>query len=92
MEKRTVYKRFRGNVRKDLIRIPVTITPEIDDWLENLRSTMRRSGGYRLPKSYILRAILDAMMDLKIDVMGIKEEKDLRVRVSEAVAAYKKRN
>ncbi len=91
MEKKTAYKRFRGDVRKDLFRIPVTITPEIDEWLESLRSRMKKSGGYKLPKSYILRAILDSMMDLKIDVMGIKTEKDLKVRVSEAVAIYKKR-
>lgn len=94
MEKKTIYKsykRFRGDVRKDLIRIPVTITPEVDEWLENLRSKMKKSGGYKLPKSYILRAILNAMMDLRIDVMGIKTEKDLNIKVCEAVEKYKKK-
>jgi hypothetical protein len=91
MEKKATYKRFRGDVRKDLIRIPITITPEIEKWLEDLRTEMRKSGGYKLPKSYIMRSILDAMMDLEIDVIGTKTEKELKIKISESVEKYKKR-
>jgi len=77
--------RFRGDVRKGLFRVPITITAEMDAWLQSLSNEMKVSGGYKLPKSYIIRALLNTAMKLKIDVSGVKSEDDLSARIFRAV-------
>jgi hypothetical protein len=81
--------KFRANVRKDLFRIPVTITKEMEHWLHKLSSEMKSSGGYKLPKSYIVRSLISAAMKLDMDVSGVKEEKDLEERFMKAIERYK---
>ena len=51
---------------------------------------MKSSGGYKLPKSYIIRALLDAAMNLKIDVSKVKSEEELVGRILDAINRYKK--
>lgn len=81
--------RFRSEVPKNLFRVPISITKEMDAWLQELSSRMKSSGGYKLPKSYIIRALLDAAMKLKIDVLGVKTEDELVERIREAVRNYR---
>jgi len=38
-----------------------------------------------MPRSYIARAFLNAMMTLKIDVSGVKTEEELKKRILEAI-------
>jgi len=77
--------RFRSDVPKNLFRIPVTITPEMEAWFQNISNTMKSTGGYKMPRSYIARAFLNAMMTLKIDVSGVKAEEELKKRILEAI-------
>ncbi len=77
--------RFRSEVPKGLFRVPISITREMDSWLQDLSSRMKSSGGYKLPKSYIIRALLDVAMNLKIDVSGVKTEKELVSRILRAI-------
>lgn len=82
--------RFRSEVPKGLFRVPISITKEMDAWLQGLSSRMKSSGGYKLPKSYIIRALLDTAMDnLKIDVSGVKTEEELVERILEAIKHHK---
>lgn len=81
--------RFRSEVPKGLFRVPISITRDMDAWLQELSSRMKSSGGYKLPKSYILRALLDAAMNLKIDVSGIKTEDELSKRILKAIKQYR---
>ncbi|MFC1621430.1 hypothetical protein ACFL2G_03900 [Candidatus Omnitrophota bacterium] len=81
--------RFRSEVPKGLFRVPISITKDMDKWLQELSSKMKSSGGYKLPKSYILRALLDASMNLKIDVSGVKTEEELTQRILKAIKRYK---
>lgn len=60
----------------------------MDAWLQDLSSRMKSSGGYKLPKSYIIRALLDAAMHLKIDVSGVKTEKELVERIKKAIKQF----
>jgi len=89
MDDRKKNKKFRGEVEKGLFRIPLTISKEMDSWLSKLSSEMKSSGGYKLPRSYILRALISAAMKLKIDVKGIKNEKQLEDRIREAIREYR---
>jgi len=81
--------RFRSEVPKGLFRVPISITKEMEAWLQNLSSRMKSSEGYKLPRSYIIRALVDAAMELKIDVSGVKTEKELTERILDAIRHYK---
>lgn len=81
--------RFRSEVPKGLFRVPISITNEMEEWLQDLSNRMKSSGGYKLPKSYIIRALLSAARKLDIDVSGVKDEHELAKRILEAIRHYK---
>lgn len=81
--------RFRSEVPKGLFRVPISITKDMEAWLQDLSNRMKSSGGYKLPKSYIIRALLDAARTLKIDVAKVKTEEELVKRILEAIKHYR---
>jgi len=81
--------RFRSDVSKDLFRVPISITKEMESWLQEFSNTMKVTGGYKLPKSYVIRSLLDAIMKLKIDAQGVKTEGELVKRILRAIKKYK---
>lgn len=81
--------RFRSEVPKGLFRVPISITKGMEAWLQDLSSKMKSSGGYKLPKSYIIRALLDAAMQLDIDVTEIKTEEELVKRILKAIKHFR---
>jgi hypothetical protein len=81
--------RFRSEVPKGLFRVPISITKEMEDWLQGLSNEIKSSGGYKLPKSYIIRALLNAAMELRIDVAKVKTEEELIKRLKSAIKKYK---
>ena len=86
-------KRFRSDIRKDLFRLPISITKETEIWLQKLSNNMKSTGGYKLPKSYVIRGLLEAAMEvdnkLKIDVAGVKTEDEFTKRMLNATKRYK---
>lgn len=83
--------RFRSEVQKGLFRVPISITKDMEKWLQNLSNSMKSTGGYKLPKSYIIRALLDAVMHLDIDPTEVKTEEELAKRVLKAIKTYKQK-
>lgn len=81
--------RFRSEVPKGLFRVPISIRKDMEAWLQDLSNRMKTSGGYKLPKSYIIRALLDAAKRLNIDVSGVKTEDELAKRILNAIRHYK---
>jgi hypothetical protein len=81
-------KKFRSEVPKGLFRVPISITREMEMWLQGLSNEMKATGGYKLPKSYVIRSMINALMKLKIDVSGVKSEKDLEEKIVEAIKKY----
>jgi len=69
--------------------VPISITKGMEAWLQDLSSKMKSSGGYKLPKSYIIRALLDAAMQLDIDVTEIKTEEELVKRILKAIKHFR---
>jgi hypothetical protein len=81
--------RFRSEVPKGLFRVPISITKDMERWLQDLSTKMKSQGGYKLPRSYIIRALLDAAMQLEIDVSQIKTEEELVKRILKAIKQHK---
>ena len=81
--------RFRSDVEKGMNRVPVTINKEMEEWLYRLSLQIKETGGYKLPKSYIIRSLLNAVMKLKINTKGIKTEKELTQNITEAMKKFK---
>ena len=81
--------RFRSDVPKGLFRVPVSITMEMETWLQGLSNEMKATGGYKLPKSFIIRSLINAIMKLDIDVSKIKSEESLESKIIEAIKKYR---
>jgi len=91
MAHKKISGRFRSDVKKDLFRTPISITKEMESWLQRLGSEMKASGGYKLPKSYIVRSLLDAAMELDVNVSGVKTEEELKERFIDAIKRFKRK-
>jgi hypothetical protein len=78
------YKRFRSEVEKGLHKVTITVSDEALDWCYELSKLMKKNGGYKLPRSYIIRALISACMKLEINVKGVKTEKDLEEKIVRA--------
>lgn len=82
-------ERFRSDVRKNLFRMSISITQDMESWLQGLSNTMKATGGYKLPKSYLIRGVLNAVMELDINIKGIKNEKQFKSKIIRAFCKYK---
>jgi hypothetical protein len=75
--------------KQDYFRIPITMPSEMVSFLENLGIECKRSGGHKLANTEIVRTLIRMMMDLDVDLSGIKTEEELEARIKEAVKRYK---
>ena len=75
------YKRFRSEVKKGLHKVTITISDEALDWFYKLRNRMKKKKGYKLPRSYVIRALINIYMKLDIKVEGVRTERDLEERI-----------
>ena len=55
------------------------------EYLEWLGLEAKRTGGLRLPKAMIVRALLNVAMQTKIDVSGVKNQAELEERIREGM-------
>jgi len=85
-------KRFRSDVEKNLFRVPFSLDKETDDWLHNLGISMKLSGGYKLPKSYIIRSLINAFIRLNVNFKNIKSETDLEKRILQSLRKFQRMN
>lgn len=83
-------KRFRADVEKNLFRVPISLDKGTHDWLYNLGISMKMNGGYKLPKSYIIRGLINAFVRLKINFKNTKTEADLEMRILQSLRGFKK--
>lgn len=83
------YKRFRSEVKKDLRKVTITISDEALDWFYELSKMMKKKKGYKLPRSYIIRALINVFMKLDIKVEGVRTENGLGERILDAIRKYR---
>jgi len=74
--------------KANYFRVPLTLPKELDVFLQKVGTEARSSGGFKLPKTLIIRSLIKAMRELDVDVSGIKDEDELKSRV---LTALKKR-
>ncbi|MDI6689380.1 MAG: hypothetical protein QME54_03045 [Actinomycetota bacterium] len=75
--------------RKNYLRVPITMPEEMFSYLENLSLKSKVSGGRKLANTAIVRAAIKTLMQLDIDVTGVKDEDELKERIMEAKAQYR---
>ena len=75
--------------KQDYFRIPITMPSEMVSFIENLGVECKRSGGHKLANTEIVRSLIRLMIDLDVDISGIKTEEELEARVKEAAKRYK---
>lgn len=75
-------------VKDNYLRVPITMPEEMFTYLESVSVKSKVSGGRKLPNTAIVRACVRAMMDLEVDVSGVKDEEELKDRIMEARARY----
>jgi len=62
----------------------VALTKRQVEYLDKISNCCRYKGGRKLSKSAIIRALVQAVKDLNIDVCSVKCEKELKKRIVKA--------
>ncbi len=75
-----------GDIPKsEYIRVNLTLPDELDRVLQELGNDARATGGYKLPKTMIMRALVRLIMTLDVDLSGVKTEDELLERILQAI-------
>lgn len=82
---REKYKRFRADVKKGLRKVTVTFSKHTLGELSDLSERFKTERGYKLPRTYIIRAMVEECLGLRINSRGIRTEEDLRERLKSAI-------
>ena len=71
--------------KSNYIRVNLTLPDELDRVLQELGNDARATGGYKIPKTMIMRALVRLLMELDVDPSGIKTEDELLERLVQAI-------
>ncbi len=70
--------------KSEYIRVNLTLPDELDRVLQELGNDARATGGYKLPKTMIMRALVRLLMRLDVDPSGVRTEDELLERILQA--------
>ncbi len=65
------------NSASNYIRLNLTLPDELDRMLQEFGSDARAAGGYKIPKTMIIRSLIRLLMTLEVDLSGVRTEEDL---------------
>lgn len=74
--------------KQDYFRVPITMPSNMVSFLENLGIECKKSGGHKIANTMIVRSAIKFLMDLDLDISGIKSEEELENRIKEAAKRY----
>ncbi len=77
--------------KENYLRVPITMPEEMFTYLESVSIKSKVSGGRKLANTAIVRACVMAMMDLDVNVDGVKDEIELKDRIIKAQTNHKKK-
>ena len=77
-------------MRREIIRIMVLLPIEHDKLLHEFGSRARETGGYKISKTAIVRALVRVFNDLDVDSTAVMDEDMLVRRIWEAIERHKK--
>ena len=72
-------------LKSEYIRVNLTLPDELDRVLQTLGNNARATGGYKIPKTMIMRALVRLLMSLDVDPSAVKTEDELLERIVQAV-------
>lgn len=75
--------------KSDYIRVNLTLPDDLDRVLQEIGNDARATGGYKIPKTMIMRALIRLLMQLDVDPSGVKTEEEFLERILEAVRKQK---
>jgi len=75
--------------KQDYFRVPITMPSSMVAFLENLGIECKRSGGHKIANTMIVRTLVRLLMDLDLDISGVKSEEELESRIKDAAKRYK---
>ncbi|MCG9479482.1 MAG: hypothetical protein K9H14_04650 [Actinomycetia bacterium] len=75
--------------KQDYFRVPITMPSAMVSFLENMGIECKKSGGHKIANTEIVRSAIRLLMDLDIDINGIKSEEELEARIKDAARRYK---
>ncbi|OGF44719.1 MAG: hypothetical protein A2536_09230 [Candidatus Firestonebacteria bacterium RIFOXYD2_FULL_39_29] len=79
-------RKSAGRVNKGKhYRAELTLPEALGKFLVEFGAESKRSGGYNLPKTEIIRALIRVLMKLNVDVTGVKDEDELVERIMQAI-------
>jgi len=85
-----VKKTIKGeDAKSDYIRVNLTLPDDLDRVLQKVGNDARASGGYKIPKTLIMRALVRLLMELNVDPSGVKTEEEFLDRILDAVKKKK---
>lgn len=72
-------------LKSEYIRVNLTLPDELDRVLQKIGNDARATGGYKLPKTMIMRALVRMLMSLDVDLSGVKTEDEFLDRILQAI-------
>ncbi|MDD3629266.1 MAG: hypothetical protein PHN81_05785 [Actinomycetota bacterium] len=74
--------------KQDYFRVPITMPSDMVSYLENLGIECKKSGGHKIANTMIVRSAIRLLMDMDLDISGVKSEEELEERIKEAAKKY----
>ncbi|MEA2016253.1 MAG: hypothetical protein U9O59_06075 [Actinomycetota bacterium] len=74
--------------KQDYFRIPITMPSGMVSFMENMGIECKKSGGHKIANTMIVRCALKLLMDMDMDISGVKSEDELGKRIKEAAKRY----
>lgn len=75
--------------KSEYFRLNLTLPHELDAELAKIGYRARSTGGMKLRKTEILRALIRLLLELEIDVDGVKDEDEFLIRLRRATGRSK---
>ncbi len=74
--------------KQDYFRVPITMPSGMVSFLENLGIECKKSGGHKIANTVIVRSAIRLLMDMDLDISGVKSEEELEKRIKKAAKKY----
>lgn len=93
-QRRGVQRKPPTGRKSKYLMINVTLSHELDEFLQRVGNQARKTGGFKLPKTMLLRGLARVLRELvdsdMVDVSGIMTEDQFVSALREAVGLKKK--
>ena len=71
----------KNTEKSDYFKITLTISDDLDELLVRIGNAARMQGGYKLPKTLIIRSLIRLLHEADVDVSNVKTEEEFYKRL-----------